>query len=449
MTRKQLFVLLATIIGSGMVFLDGSIVNLALPHMATDLHASFSSLQWVVDGYLLSLSALILLGGSLGDILGRKKVYLTGLVGFTIVSLLCGLSPTIGVLIGLRVLQGVFGALLTPSGLAIINTNFPPEMRGQAIGRWTAWSAVTTALGPLVGGYVVDAVSWRWVFFINIPLGILVFVFGSLGITESKADHKRHVDVVGAALAMLSLTGIIYGLIEGPGSHWSGVTLGALFGGLILLVVFLVVEAKIKDPMMPPGLFKSRGFTAANATTFAMYGALAGFFFALAIYLQTTMGYSAVQTGLATLPFVLLLLLLSGRVGAMSAKRGPRVFMTVGPILAGLGIASLIPLHEGSGYLLHVLPGVLLFGVGLSLTVAPLTTTVMTSVTESESGIASGTNNMVSRVAGLIVIALLGIFGASHAYLFTTILCASLAIIAGIISWILVPKKIRAVKTRP
>jgi len=300
-----------------------------------------------------------------------------------------------------------------------------------------------------VGGYIVDSFSWRWVFFINIPLGIVTFVLASLGVEESEEKSTRRIDWGGAILAMVALAGIIYGLIEGPAHHWSGLSLVALFGGLALLVVFLIFEAHKRDPMLPLTLFKSRGFTGANITTFALYGALAGFFFALAIYLQTKIGYSALQAGMATLPVTVFLIGLSGRFGGWAARIGPRVFMTVGPIVSGLGIASLIRLQPGASYVTDILPGIILFGLGLSCTVAPLTITVMGSVTETESGIASGVNNMVSRVAGLIVIALLGLFGATHAYHFTTILCAALAIIAGVCSWFLIPKKLKAAKTRP
>ena len=443
MTRRQLFVLLATIIGSGIVIVDGTVVNLALPALGRDLHASFAGLQWVVDGYLLSLSSLILLGGSLGDIFGRKKTYLTGLLGFGIVSLLCGLAPTESLLIGLRVLQGVFGALLVPGGLAIINTNFPEGLRGKAIGQWSAFTALGAAIGPLLGGVLVDTLSWRWVFFINVPLVLICAALAVPNVKESHDTHRRHLDIIGAILAITALAGLTYGLIEGSSSGWSAGPLAAMAAGAVSLGLFLLAEQREKDPMIHLSLFKSRNFSAANITTFAMYGALGGFFFAFVIYLQNSLGYSTLQAGLSAMPVTLLLLLLSGRVGALTGTIGPRLFMTAGPLIAAVGMLMLYGLQPGESYLLHVLPGVTLFGLGMATLVAPLTVTVMSSVDNQESGIASGINNAVARVAGLIVIALLGLFGVAHAYKFTMALCAGLAIVAGIASWLLIRNPVK------
>lgn len=438
MTRKQLFALLATIIGSSVVFLDGSVVNLALPKIAHDLGANFSDLQWIVDGYLLSLSALILLGGSLGDIFGRKRIYTIGLFGFGITSLLCALAPNVSILIGTRVFQGVFGAMLVPGALAIINTNFPKDKRGHAIARWAAWSALGAAIGPILGGYIVDSASWRWIFLINIPLIIICLTLAYSGIKETRDERPRKLDVIGALLAISGLGSVTYGLIEGPTKSWDGGVVSILLLGVIALAVFLRVEQKRKDPMVYLPLFKSRNFTGANITTFAMYGALGGFFFALVIYLQTTLGYSAIKAGSSLFPVIILLLTLSGRVGVLAGKYGPRIFMTAGPLLAALGMILLNGLKVGSTYLGGVLPGIVLFGLGLAITVAPLTITVMSSVEESNSGIASGINNAVSRVAGLIVIALLGVFGADKAYRFTVTLCAAMAAIAGLLSYMFI-----------
>lgn len=438
MTRSQLYVLIATIVGSGVVVLDGSVVNLALPHIGRDLNVGFSGLQWIVDGYLLTLSALMLLGGSLGDIVGQRRIYYIGLIGFGVVSLLCGLAPTSEALVALRLLQGVFGALLVPSGLAIINTHFPPEQRGVAIGRWTAFSAIIIAIGPLVGGYLVDVGSWRWIFFINVPLVIATIILAGLGMKEHVAVRTRRVDWAGGLLAMLGLGGIIYGLIEGPVNGWSVVTVGTLVAGLVVMALFVWYEARAKDPMLSLRLFASNNFTAANITTFSMYGALGGFFFVLGIHLQTAAGYTALQAGASLLPTTVVLFFLSPRAGKWAAQYGARRFMTVGPLLAGAGIALLAPVGANAPYLTAVFPGIVVFSIGLGLTVAPLTSTVMGSVGAGDSGIASAVNNAVSRVAGLVVIALLGLFGAGSSYLFAVVLCAVLAVAAGIVSWLMV-----------
>ncbi|HLC91999.1 MAG TPA: MFS transporter [Candidatus Saccharimonadales bacterium] len=438
MNRRQLFALIATIAGSGIVILDGFVVNLALPNIAHDLHASFSGLQWIVDGYLLSLSALILLGGSLGDIFGRKRTYIVGLIGFGVSSLMCGLAPNLTMLILLRVIQGLFGALLVPGALAIINTNIPIKLRGLAFGRWTAWSGITAVLGPLLGGYLISVASWRWIFFINVPLIIVCVIMAAANIDETKDSNPRKVDISGATLAAAALAAITYGLIEGPVKHWSRGTVAILVTGVILGVLFYFVEAHSKDPMLKLNLFKSRNFSGVNITTFSMYGGLAGFLFVLVIYLQTTLGYSSIKAGVSLMPVSVMLLLFSSRVGVLAHKFGPRLFMTFGPLTSAIGMFSLVRLGHGDRYLTDVFPGVFLFALGLAITVAPLTITVMNSVRESESGIASGINNAVSRVAGLIVVAVLGLLGAGQVYRFGIILCASMLAAAGIISYVLI-----------
>jgi EmrB/QacA subfamily drug resistance transporter len=446
MNSKHRLALLATIVGSGIVFLDGTVVTLALPKISSDLGAGFSALQWIADGYLLSLSSFILLGGSLGDILGRRKVFLFGLYGFGLFSLLCGLSPNSEVLILFRILQGVFGALLVPGSLAIINTNFPPEERGRAIGQWSAWAGAFTALGPLVGGYLIDSASWRWIFFINVPLVLVCTALTKAGVVETKDTDHRDIDLAGATVAALALAGITYGLIEGPVNKWQARALVPLLAGFILAAIFIVIEKDKKDPMVPLSLFKSRNFAGSNLMTFAMYGSLSGFMFALVIYLQTKMYFSAIKAGLVLLPVTILMLSLSGKMGELSARLGPRRFMTIGPVFAGIGILLLIDLQPGDNYFTFLLPRVVLFGLGLVTTVAPLTTTVMASVPNQDSGIASGINNAVSRIAGLIVIAVLGLLGANHVFKFSMALSGVLAVSAGMISFFTIktPKKLVA-----
>lgn len=439
-------VLIATILGSGVVFLDGTIVNLALPKISTGLGADFSDLQWIADGYLLSLSALILLGGSLGDIFGRKRLYLIGLVGFGLASLLCGLSPNTGFLIAFRILQGVFGALLVPGGLAIINTNFAKEDRGAAIGKWSAWSGILAAIGPLAGGYIIDAASWRWIFFINVPLIVICGLLAAKSIEESQDKRTRRLDVKGALLAAFGLSGITYGLIEGPVINWQSKAVVPLALGVIVAAVFIWYESRAKDPMVNLSLFKSRNFSGSNLMTFAMYGALAGFMFSLVIYMQTKLGYSAIKAGASLLPVSLMLLFFSSRVGALSSKIGPRYFLTAGPIIASAGMFLLINYKPGDSYWLFLLPRVMLFSIGLVLLVAPLTTTVMTSVEDSSSGIASGINNAVSRIAGLVVIAVLGLFGAGQVYEFGMALSAGLALVGGVISYLMIRNKPKPIK---
>lgn len=437
---RQLLVLLATTIGSAVVILDGVIVNMALPKIASDLHVGFASLQWISDGYMLSLSALILLGGSLGDIFGRKKVYMIGLYGFGLSSLLCALAVNIEMLIGMRILQGIFGALMVPGALAIINTTFASKERSTAIGRWTAWSSIAVVGAPFLGGGILGVASWRWIFLINIPLVIVCIMLAALSIKETKDSRPRKIDMIGAALVSLGLAGITYGLIEGPAQKWPFIMILSLTSGSIFAILFVIWEWRSRDPMVELALFKSRNFTGSNLMTFMVYGALSGFTFALVLYLQTRLHYSALIAGLSLLPISVCLMLFAGRVGKLSAEYGPRFFMTAGPLLAGAGIAFLYFLEPGASYIVNILPGVLLFSAGLTLIVAPLTTTVMTSVHESSSGIASGINNAVSRVAGLIVVALLGLLGAAQVYKFSMALCAVLAAAGGIVSFFIIEK---------
>ena len=438
---RQDIALIAVVIGSAVAILDGSIVNLALPKIEAEWHSGYSSLQWISDAYLLSLSSLILLGGSLGDIFGRKKTYLIGVAGFGVTSLLCALAPSVEVLVGMRILQGVFGALLVPGALSIINTMFTSGFaRSQAIGKWTAWSSIAVVISPFLGGWILAVASWRWIFFINIPLIIGCYLLAQFAVKETKDSRSRRVDPFGAIFGALSLAGVTYGLIEGPARHWTFWEIGALIAGGVLFGVFLLWEKHHRDPMVKLSLFESKNFTGANLMTFLMYGALGGFTFAFVIYLQTHLHYSAFEAGLSLLPISVFLMLFSGRVGKLSAVYGPRLFMTAGPIVAGVGMGLLYFLRPGDSYLLGVLPGVVLFSIGMTLLVSPLTTTVMAAVQKDDSGIASGVNNAVARSAGLIVIAALGLLGASSAYSFALGLCASMAVLSGVVSFIFIEK---------
>lgn len=435
--RREL-TLIAVVLGSSVAILDGTIVNLALPSIGAQWHSGYSSLQWITDAYALSLSALILLGGSLGDIFGRKKVYLFGVIGFGAASLLCALSPNVETLIGLRVVQGVFGALLVPGALSIINTTFDTATRPQAIGRWTAWSSIAIISGPFLGGWILSVTSWRWIFFINLPLIAACYLLAAFAAEETRDRRRRTVDITGAVLAASSLASFTYGLIEGPVNHWQWLQSGALGLGASLLAAFLWFESRRRDPMLKLSLFGSRNFTGANIMTFLMYGALGGLSFSLVVYLQTYLHYTPFQAGISMLPISLCMMLFSGKIGKLSAVYGPRLFMTLGPSIAGIGMLLLFFLRPGDSYILGVLPGVLIFSVGLTLLVSPLTTTVMMAVDENDSGIASGINNAVARSAGLIVVAMLGLLGAAHAYTFAMGLCAALALLGGITSFLMV-----------
>ncbi len=410
MNNNYRFALIAAITGSGIVFLDGTVVNIALPSIAHALNTDYSGLQWIVDGYLLTLSAMILFGGSLGDLYGHKRIFQIGIAGFALASLACGLAPNITLLTLARLIQGAFGALLVPASLAVINTTFPVSERGQAIGRWTAFSGVFTAIGPLAGGLLLNW-SWRWIFLINVPLAIICFVFISAVDAKQKSGQvKAKLDTVGGALAVLGLGGTTYGLIEGPAHGWVAGVITATAAGILAIIAFLVYESRHKDPMLPLGLFKSRNFTGANLATFGMYAALSGALFSVILYLQNAVGYSPLEAGLSFLPVTVIMLLLSGRMGGLSSKYGSRLFMTLGPVIAAFGFVLMLRISpEHANYIAYVLPATIVFGLGLAITVAPLTSTVMGSVLESRSGIASAINNAVSRVAGLLIIALLGV----------------------------------------
>jgi EmrB/QacA subfamily drug resistance transporter len=408
--RNKQLALLAAIMGSFVAGLDATAVNVALPAIRVDLGGGLAGQQWVSNAYLLTLGSLILVGGSLGDIFGERRVFSLGVAGFGLVSVLCAVAPSIELLIAGRALQGAFGALLTPSALALIISAFPASERGAAIGSWTAWSGIATVIGPLVGGYLVDAVSWRLIFAINVPFVALTLalIFVSVPARERGAARAR-VDWLGAVLTFLGLAGPVLALIRQPVVGWSSPEVwGSGLGGLVLLGVFVVHEQRTPAPMLPLGLFKRRNFAVGNIQTFAMYGGLSATFFFLVLFLQQVAGYDALEAGFALMPATLVMFALSKRIGRLADRLGPRLFMGFGPLTAALGLGLMLRIGSGVDYFTDVLPALLIFSIGLAFTVAPLTATVLSDADESNAGIASGINNAIARVAGLLAIAAVG-----------------------------------------
>lgn len=407
-TSEKRWTLITMILTSGVVFLSGSVVNVALPKIANALKTRLSGLQWIVDGYLLTLSSLLILGGALGDRFGRRRMCMVGLVGFGLTSLGSGLSPSTGWLIALRALQGISGALMIPESLALIRVVYrDPEARGRAIGAWSGWTGIAAVIGPLLGGFLVDALSWRWAFFIILPMIVLTIYLMARFVPESRGeDRGANLDWLGAGLVTLGLGGITFGLIEGPVLGWTAPSvLSGLIAGLLALIAFPIVEARKANPLLPLSLFESRNFSGANLTTLAVYAALQGSNFLLVLYIQNVMGFSALQAGLMTAPISLILLMLSAFFGRKASRHGPRLFMTFGPITAGGGLALLARLNPNSNIWVELVPAVMVFGLGLAATVAPLTNTVMSDAPSKHSGVAAAFNNMVSRVAALLAVA--------------------------------------------
>lgn len=408
--RKQL-ALAATILGSGITLLDATIVTVALPAIEDDLGGGLAGQQWVANAYLLTLGSLILIGGSLGDLFGARRVFALGVATFGATSVLCALAPTIETLVLARALQGATGALLMPASLAVIAVTFAEEERGAAIGSWTAWGGIAAVIGPLAGGQIVDLGSWRWIFAVNVPLVLvtLALIFAAID-PAAPRDDRRRVDVAGAVLCALGLAGPVFALIEEPELGWGHpAVVGGLVGGAAVFALFLLWERRASAPMLPLGLFRRRNFSVTNGETLLVYGALSSLFFFLVIFLQEVAGYSALESGLAGMPVTILLFALSRRFGVLSARYGSRLFMGAGPLLAAAGTLTFVRLDESVSYVTEVLPGMLLFGLGLAMTVAPLTTTVLADVEPGRSGIASGVNNAVARVASLLGIAVIGV----------------------------------------
>jgi EmrB/QacA subfamily drug resistance transporter len=402
------WVIAATVLGSGIASLDATVVGIALPTIGRAFHSGVGTLQWVVSGYSLTLAAFLLLGGSLGDRMGRRRVFSIGVVWFAVASMLCGIAPNAGVLVGARILQGVGGALLAPASLAILQASFHPDDRSRAIGAWSGLGGVATAAGPLLGGYLILA-SWRWVFFINLPVAVVVLLVTARHVPETRDPSTAgHVDFLGAGLAVLFLAGLTYGLIEAPSHGWtSPVVLTSLIVAALTAPAFLIVEHRSAHPMLPLGVFRSRQFSGANAVTFAVYGALGGALFLLPVELQLVVHYSPLESGLALLPVTVIMLVFSARSGQLAAGIGPRLQMTVGPFVVAAGLLVLTRATHSGSYLTQVLPAVLVFGGGLAITVAPLTSTALGAAPSEHAGVASAVNNVVARAAGLLAVAIL------------------------------------------
>ena len=407
-TARGRWVLAATVLGSGMAQLDGTVVNVALPRIGRDLSVGLSSLQWVVTGYTLTLAAFLLLGGGLGDRYGRRKIFMVGVTWFAVGSALCAIAPNAPLLILARGLQGVGGALLTPGSLALLQTSFARSDRGRVIGAWSGLTGVASAIGPFVGGWLLNVSSWRWIFLINLPLAAAVLLVSARHVPESRDENAEcSVDWAGGVLAAVALAGLTYGLIEGPAGHWKSGPVISLVASILLMAGFLTLESRRRNPMLPLGLFRSGQFDAANAVTFARYGALSAFLFLVPVQLQTVAGYTPLASGVSLLPLTVLMLLLSARSGALAARIGPRLQMSVGPLLLAAGMLLLTRVGSDGNYLTTVLPAAVVVGLGLSTTVAPLTAAALATVPGEHAGIASGVNNDVARTAGLLAVAVL------------------------------------------
>jgi EmrB/QacA subfamily drug resistance transporter len=403
------WVLAITVLGSGIAALDATVVNIALPTIGRDFHTGIAALQWVMTSYILTLAAFLLIGGSLGDRFGRRKVYLIGIVWFALASAACGFAPSALVLIITRVLQGVGAALLTPGSLAILEASFTPDDRARAIGAWSGLSGVAIAAGPLIGGYLIMAASWRWIFFINVPIAAVVVALGARHVPESRDPYMTgKLDYAGALAAVVFLSGITFAFIEAPALGWASPTvLTMALLGVAGLAAFLAREYRAAAPMLPLSIFRERQFAATSAVTFIVYAALTGATFLLPLVLQVVSGYSPLASGLALLPLTVIMLALSARSAQLASQIGPRLQLSAGPFIVGAGLAMLTFSTSGSSYVIHVLPAVVVFGLGLAITVAPLTATAMSSAPAQHAGIASAINNDLARFGGLLAVAVL------------------------------------------
>jgi EmrB/QacA subfamily drug resistance transporter len=403
--------LAATILGSSIAFIDASVVNVALPPIQADLGGGLAAQQWIVDAYLLTLGSLILVGGSLGDLFGEVRVFIIGVAAFGVASVLCAVAPDVTWLIVFRGVQGIAGALLTPASLAVITARFEGAERGAAIGTWTAWTGISFVIGPLLGGWLIEVSNWRVIFLLNVPVTIVTLAIAALRIPSVEgAARTARVDVVGGVLCALGLGGLVFGLIEQPRYGWGHPAIVAgLLSGPALLAAFVWWETRTRYPMLPLRLFKLRNFTVTNIETLTVYGGLSAWGFFLVLFLQQLAGYSPLEAGLATVPVTVVMFFLSKHAGRLSALYGPRFFMAVGPLLGGVSLLALARLPPDLSYWIELLPPLLGFALGLTMTVAPLTTTVLSDAGPGDAGVASGVNNAVARVAGLVAIAAIGL----------------------------------------
>lgn len=460
-SRQGRWVVLAAALGSGMAMLDGTVVNVALPSIGRDLGASLSALQWTVNAYLLTLAGLILLGGSLGDRYGRRRVFVIGVCWFAAASGLCAIAPTVGLLIAARALQGVGGALLTPGSLALLQASFHPDDRSAAVGAWSGLGGVATAVGPFLGGWLVSGPGWRWIFVINLPVAVLVAVLTLRHVPESRDEQATgRFDVPGAVLAALALGGVTYALTAAGNKVTAAVWVSAV-AGLLLGAAFVAVERRSSQPMMPLELFDSRLFTVINLVTLGVYGALGGVFFFLQVQLQTVAGFDPLVAGVAFAPVTVLMLLLSARSGRLATRIGPRLQLTAGPLIAAGGVLLMLRIGPHASYWTDVLPAAVVFGVGLTALVAPLTATVLAAVDVHRAGIASGVNNAAARAAGLLAVAALplltGLSGEEYqvpsavdsAFRTAVLICAGVLAGSGLLALVTVPGRPPAPAAEP